>query len=195
MSHAPKDLQRQYIKQDKDMIVHNQKLSEKFVKFPFSLMPLEQIQSLLSRKIDKFFDLEFAAHWRSIYDSQQNALDVYIHWRRPEAFIENPVLFKETLETDDLKPGILGNEWFLSAVAMLCERPALIEKLFVTKTVTSEGLYRVKICKHGVWSEVTIDDLIPCYPQGMPLFTQGSGSEIWPMLLEKAYAKLHGNYY
>jgi calpain-15 len=80
----------------------------------------------------------------------------------------------ETLEPSDIKPGVLGDEWFLSALAMLAERPALIERLFVTRDITSEGVYRVKFCKNGEWQTVTVDDLIPCYPQGKPLFAQGA---------------------
>jgi hypothetical protein len=34
---------------------------------------------------------------------------------------------------------------------MLAERPALIERLFITKRVNEEGIYRVKICKNGHW--------------------------------------------
>jgi len=78
---------------------------------------------------------------------------------------------------------------------MLAERPALIERLFITRTINELGVYRVKICKNGEWQVVTIDDLFPCYPQGEPLFSKGLSNEIWVLILEKAYAKLHGNYF
>lgn len=42
---------------------------------------------------------------------------------------------------------------------------------------------------------VTIDDLFPCYPHGTPLFSQNVNNELWVLILEKAYAKLHGGYY
>jgi hypothetical protein len=42
---------------------------------------------------------------------------------------------------------------------------------------------------------VTIDDYFPCFPNGGPMFASNHGSELWVMLLEKAYAKLHGDYY
>lgn len=94
-----------------------------------------------------------------------------------------------------MKPGVLGNEWFLSAIAVLAERPALIERLFITKEVNEMGIYRVRLCKNGEWVTVTVDDYFPCYPEGEPIFAKCHGNELWVMLLEKAYAKLHGNYY
>lgn len=106
-----------------------------------------------------------------------------------------PNVFYETIEPTDVKPGILGNEWFLSALAILAERPALIERLFITKGYNESGVYRVKLCKNGEWVTVTVDDYFPCFPEGEPLFARNHGNELWVLILEKAYAKLHGNYY
>jgi len=50
------------------------------------------------------------------------------------------------------------------------------------------------VCKSGVWSEVTIDDYMPCQLESSPLFTRTNGNELWVQLLEKAYAKFHGGY-
>ena len=77
-------------------------------------------------------------------------------------------MFLEDCEPTDIKPGVLGDEWFLSALAMLAERPALIERLFITRTpgLSDLGVYRLNICKNGEWQVVTVDELIPCYPQG-----------------------------
>ena len=45
------------------------------------------------------------------------------------------------------------------------------------------------------WRYVHIDDRIPCDLKKRPLFAKGSDpNETWVMLLEKAYAKLHGAY-
>jgi len=42
---------------------------------------------------------------------------------------------------------------------------------------------------------VTVDDYFPCYPMAGPMFSKAHGNELWVLLLEKAYAKLHGCYY
>lgn len=52
----------------------------------------------------------------------------------------------------------------------------------------------MKFCKNGVWVEVTIDDYFPCSARGGPKFSQAHGNELWVLILEKAYAKLHGSY-
>lgn len=46
----------------------------------------------------------------------------------------------------------------------------------------------------GEWVSVTIDDYIPCYYKGGPIFTKGKPLELWPILVEKAYAKLFGTF-
>jgi calpain-15 len=83
----------------------------------------------------------------------------------------------------------------LSALAVLAEKPELIERLFVTSQINQLGVYQVKICKNGIWQIVTIDDMFPCYPMGAPTFSTAYSNEIWVLLLEKAYAKVHGGYY
>jgi calpain-15 len=42
--------------------------------------------------------------------------------------------------------------------------------------------------------EVTVDDFFPCFPNGSPMFSRSNGNELWVLLLEKAYAKIHGGY-
>ena len=38
-----------------------------------------------------------------------------------------------------------------------------------------------------------MDDYIPCH-RGKPCFSNAHGNELWVLLLEKAWAKLHGSY-
>ena len=46
----------------------------------------------------------------------------------------------------------------------------------------------------GEWIPITIDDHIPCFYKGQPMFIRGNTGELWPLLIEKAYAKLFGTY-
>lgn len=52
----------------------------------------------------------------------------------------------------------------------------------------------MRLCKNGEWQEVIVDDYFPCYPNGGPIFSKCGLNEMWVLLLEKAYAKLHGGY-
>ena len=48
----------------------------------------------------------------------------------------------------------------------------------------------------GLWHEIKVDDYIPCYPNGNPIFSNCCDSEesIWLLILEKAFAKMYGCY-
>ena len=56
-------------------------------------------------------------------------------------------------------------------------------------------MYAVKMTKNGIPIEVVIDDFIP-FKKGkdVPAFTSTKGNEMWVVLAEKAYAKVHGCY-
>lgn len=109
--------------------------------------------------------------------------------------MKNPKIFQDDIDPNDIKQGFLPNCWFLSALSCLAERPALVHRLFVTKEYNKEGIYRIKLCKNGEWHLITIDDYIPCYFNGGPMFSRANGEELWVILLEKAYAKMHCCYY
>lgn len=60
--------------------------------------------------------------------------------------------------------------------------------------MNAAGIYQLSLCKNGSWVTVTVDDYFPCAPNGAPIFSRAHGNELWVLLLEKAYAKLHGSY-
>ena len=56
------------------------------------------------------------------------------------------------------------------------------------------GIYGVRFCKSGTWQDLVVDKYLPCL-NGGPVFSQGNKNEIWVLLLEKAWAKIHGSYF
>ena len=79
-------------------------------------------------------------------------------------------------------------------MSALAEFPERIMKLFLIKSVSKFGCYFVRVCFCGAWKIVILDDFFPMMKiEGKlePAFTKGS---VWVMLLEKAWAKLFGNY-
>ena len=82
--------------------------------------------------------------------------------------------------------GKLKNEWFLSALAAIAERPQLIERLITKHDPAKEEFY-LKICKNGEWTQVIVTDSFPTR-DNLPIFSQCVDAELWVLLLEKAYA-------
>ena len=61
--------------------------------------------------------------------------------------------------------------------------------------VNPQGVYNIKMYKNGLPLTVMIDDKLPCSTTNNKLvFTKAVDNVLWPALLEKAYAKIHGSY-
>ena len=41
---------------------------------------------------------------------------------------------------------------------------------------------------------MTVDDYVPCFNNGGPIFSTGSEESVWLLVLEKAFAKMYGGY-
>jgi len=77
---------------------------------------------------------------------------------------------------------------------MTAEFPDRIKALF-DESKESCGKYVVNFIKNGERVQVEIDDYFPCSPvDKSPIFSTPHGNELWVLILEKAWAKLHGTY-
>ena len=166
---------------------------------PFEILDVEKLQKKIEKLgYDHFIDPSFPPTDSSIYDNtseSENPFEDKIVWKRPVDFMEEtPEVFSGDIDPNDIVQGGLGDWWFLASIASLAEFPVFIKKLFITQSYNEFGIYRLRICKNGEWVEVTIDDYIPCSEDSGPIFTSSKANELWVLLLEKAYAKLHGNY-
>lgn len=81
----------------------------------------------------------------------------------------------------------------MSSLAALAENPERIRKLFLNKEPNDVGVYGAEMYKNGEKMAVVIDDLIPCKGNQVA-FARANGPELWVILLEKMWAKLHGCY-
>jgi calpain-15 len=194
------DRQEEYIYQAdaniEDLIM---KMKELLQDIPFEILSEEKLKNKLSEfGFDHYIDPAFPPTESSIWSSELDGeypLREKPVWKRPKEFMKGtPKLFEDGIDPNDINQGSLGDWWFLASLASIAENPALVKRLFITQEYNEEGIYRVKVCKNGEWMTINIDDYIPCHLNGGPMFASNEGNELWTMLLEKAYAKVHGNY-
>lgn len=150
-------------------------------------------------------DLEFPAENTSIADDIKaflpNIPENQLFWERPSIIFTNNVykLFKDEIIPNDIIQGYLGDCYLLSSLAALAEKPSLILNLFESKENNNLGFYSIRLCIDGQWQNIIIDDYFPLIRGFNPketqfIFSRSNGPELWVLLIEKAYAKVHGSY-
>ena len=60
--------------------------------------------------------------------------------------------------------------------------------------ISQEGCYRLRLCHEGIWKNVFIDDFLPCNSSGISILSKTNYKHLWLPFLEKALAKLTGNF-
>lgn len=141
---------------------------------------------------------------------------------RVSQIFEDPQFIIEGATSGDIVQGDIGNCWFLSALAVASTVPGLIERFCVARD-ERVGVYGFIFYRDCGWVDVVVDDLlyvsIPKYeelsPKEKKLYHEdkdfflrvarrgskslyfaksGTENETWVPLIEKAFAKLHGDY-
>ena len=112
---------------------------------------------------------------------------------RATQFYPQAKVFGNGIMPTDIKQGALGNCYFLAVLAGLAEVPDRVGSRFITQELNPSGIFLVTFFVNGVITPVVVDDYFPCY-KGEPVFSKTHRNELWVMLLEKAWAKLHGSY-
>ena len=99
------------------------------------------------------------------------------------------------ISPNDVKQGYLGNCWFLAACSAVAEYPNRLEKNMITKKVNEKGIYGFNFWLLGVPHSVYVDDYIPRRKGNRWLVTRPApDNSLWPLMMEKAMAKMQGNY-
>jgi hypothetical protein len=174
------------------------------------------VETICQQMGGTFIDLSFPPCQQSVFhpsqlsmflSSQKQKTFEQIQWRRPIDFMKPSSkgggdkvtirVFEDGIEAADILQGSLGDCWFLSSLTALAEHPPLVEALVpaFSRDYHESGVYFVRFCKNGLWTTVRVDDYFPCFPDSGPIFSKSHGNELWVLLVEKAYAKLHGSYF
>ena len=161
-----------------------------------------------------FEDPQFGAVATTLYHCASNEKRD-VEWKRPGEITDNPRLFVDGTDSDDVIQGCLGNCWFAAALAILAKNKKLLdlvipnikhqEWMHSTETtvggeskiqVTPQygGIFKFRFWRMGNWVEVVVDDRLPVVDGKLIYIHSREVNEFWSALVEKAYAKLNGCY-
>ena len=152
-----------------------------------SLEKYKKILSEYKRTGAKFVDKQFPANSTSL---GSHTLSNTSGWDRKEEC----VLYDGGATPNDVKQGAIGDCYFLSAISVLGGKR--VEEIFQGDSPDPRcGAYVMRFFHFGDPVHVIVDDYFPVNSEKAWAFaTTVGGKELWPMLLEKGYAKLNGNY-
>uniref|UniRef100_A0A7R9V2F7 Calpain catalytic domain-containing protein n=1 Tax=Chlamydomonas euryale TaxID=1486919 RepID=A0A7R9V2F7_9CHLO len=96
-----------------------------------------------------------------------------------------------------LSAGSISPHPFLGALAAVACKQDLLLDLIVSDDHAAQGCFTLQFHKYGSWHHVSIDNFLPVdeHTGRIAFASSCNEGELWPSLLEKAYAKMHGSYY
>jgi hypothetical protein len=129
------------------------------------------------------------------------------------------VLWRKQISPSQVRQGSVGNCWFLSALAVVAEKKYLVRQLLPHESLNESNCYQINLCLDGKWTLVIVDSSLPVVFDedshtsmkktklkggvavaelgnlvASPAFAAVPDGQLWPALVEKAYAKAHGSY-
>lgn len=83
----------------------------------------------------------------------------------------------------------------------MAQVPGSVEQMFLNDDVNANGIYAVNFYALGMPITVVVDDFLPLNQYGNTYFAglgedavAGEAGSLWVPIIEKAFAKYHGNY-
>eukprot|EP00419_Tripos_fusus_P008265 CAMPEP_0172698368 /NCGR_PEP_ID=MMETSP1074-20121228/29426_1 /TAXON_ID=2916 /ORGANISM="Ceratium fusus, Strain PA161109" /LENGTH=682 /DNA_ID=CAMNT_0013519399 /DNA_START=75 /DNA_END=2123 /DNA_ORIENTATION=+ len=156
----------------------------------------------------KFVDVEFPAGQASIMGDgggelgdaargegfEQSGPD---SWKRITDFAPDAKLFLNKIDMNDVMQGAVGDCWLIAVIASLACTPDHVRGLIYPQTINPHGAYAVRFFSpdEGEWVWVVVDDFVPVGSDERPYFMSAHDpNEFWPVILEKAFAKVNSCY-
>lgn len=168
---------------------------------------------------DPDFDIEL--DWKCrvkncLYHDTDDKTPGSVH--RVDWIFEKPSFTIDGFSGSDVKQGLNNDCWFLAALSTACSKPQLLEKICVARDEEC-GIYGFVFYRDGEWISTVIDDNLYLanedfvgkydpigekhrkykkkYQTGSDALIFAScenQNETWLPLIEKAYAKVHGDF-
>jgi len=127
-------------------------------------------------------------------DSSINLPKKSFRWQPVSEIFKGKAKIYDSFSCEDVQQGALGDCYLLSAIAALAEFPARVQQLFVQRDTNKAGCYVVKFFLCGQYVNVAVDEFFPINDKKMPAFVGAKANELWVMLIEKGWAKIHGSF-
>ena len=95
-------------------------------------------------------------------------------------------------QNDELRQGLLGDNWLLGSAMALAEQPTRLKKIFTQQAYPSDGLFELSLFFGSIPYDVVIDDRLPLHGTGVPAAAQRTiNGAWWAPVLEKSVAKMY----
>ena len=154
---------------------------------------------------DKYMDTAFPASQESLFDTNNTYLSSKLctkwksfAWMRAPEFVEaDQVMLCQTIDPIDIIPSnSLLNSYFVSALCALSLFPDRVKALFsFNKLKVSNGFYVLNVYFAGKRLQIELDDMVPVdIKERQMAFIHTVSKDLWPVLAEKAWAKVNGSY-
>ena len=120
-----------------------------------------------------------------------------VKWKRlSELYGVDNITIAEDISPKDVMQGYLGDCYLMSILGTIAHKwPEEISKLFITKTVNLNGCYALRLIINGHYRTMVVDDYVPYDSETEQIiYAQKPTKNIWPILLQKAFAKFNGSY-
>ncbi|KRX02093.1 Thioredoxin-like fold [Pseudocohnilembus persalinus] len=184
-------------KQDQNVIENQEKKDQDSGQFQLE-KEQEQKLELAQNEKENFIDEDFPPNENSLGKKvlKRKKLKRTV-WKRALEFIkyEDLQVFQKNKEQKIIQ-GRIGDCYLINPVTILSLNGInYVERLFYIKQKNECGYYSVWLNIDGIWKYVVVDDFFPWRPEdNLPQFCYYSNQQIWPMVIEKAWAKLNGGY-
>jgi len=161
---------------------------------------LESIEREYARTGQRWVDPDFPPDATSLVrDTRGAKMSQWknLQWMRAEELdsVERPTVFADGTDPNDIKQGNIGDCWLLSALSVMTQRQQDFLNIFISKEHSKAGVYSVNFWKNGERVNVLVDSFFPATSSARAAFASSKDpNELWVMILEKAYAKLHRTY-